>query len=74
MQVAKIFENGGSQAVRLPKNFKLSGKEVSVSHLGHGVLLQPINRSWLDVYHAIKPDPHFMDERDDAPPEEREPL
>jgi virulence-associated protein VagC len=45
MPVAKLFENGHRQAVRLPKNFRIPEKEVSVSRLGHRVLLQPILRS-----------------------------
>ena len=43
---AKIFKHGRSQAVRLPKEFRLPGKEVRVSRLGRGVLLEPINRDW----------------------------
>lgn len=42
MKKAKIFTNGQSQAVRLPKEFRFSGHEVSVSHFGEGVLLLPI--------------------------------
>jgi antitoxin VapB len=38
---AKIFRNGRSQAVRLPKEFRLSGTEVSVRRLGKGLLLEP---------------------------------
>jgi antitoxin VapB len=39
---AKIFQHGRSQAVRLPKEFRLPGKEVSVRRFGSGVLLEPI--------------------------------
>jgi antitoxin VapB len=39
---AKIFMHGRSQAVRLPKEFRLPGKEVRVTHVGSGVLLEPI--------------------------------
>jgi hypothetical protein len=28
MQVAKVFRNGGSQAIRLPKDFRVLGEEV----------------------------------------------
>jgi antitoxin VapB len=40
--VAKIFKHGRSQAVRLPKEFRLEGKEVRVRRFGRGVLLEPI--------------------------------
>jgi antitoxin VapB len=48
-QSAKLFKHGGSQAVRLPKDFRLPGKEVRVRRLGRGVLLEPMERSIEDV-------------------------
>jgi antitoxin VapB len=39
---AKLFMHGRSQAVRLPKAFRLPGKEVRVRRLGRGVLLEPL--------------------------------
>lgn len=41
---AKIFMHGRSQAVRLPKEFRLPGKEVRVRRFGLGVLLEPVER------------------------------
>jgi antitoxin VapB len=41
---AKIFMHGRSQAVRLPKEFRLPGKEVRVSRVGRGVLLEPMEK------------------------------
>jgi antitoxin VapB len=41
---AKLFKHGCSQAVRLPKEFRLPGKEVRVRRLGRGVILEPIER------------------------------
>lgn len=35
-ETAKLFKHGGSQAVRLPKAFRLPGKEVRVRRLGRG--------------------------------------
>jgi antitoxin VapB len=40
--VAKLFRNGRSQAVRLPREFRFEGEEVRVRKLGEGVLLEPI--------------------------------
>ena len=42
MVTAKLFANGRSQAVRLPKSFRFSGKEVSVRREGDAVVLEPI--------------------------------
>lgn len=41
VRTGKIFKHGRSQAVRLPKEFRLPGKEVRVSRVGRGVLLEP---------------------------------
>lgn len=46
METAKIFTTGRSQAVRLPKAFRLSGEEVYVKHIGQGVLLIPKDDPW----------------------------
>jgi antitoxin VapB len=40
--IAKIFKHGRSQAVRLPKEFRLPGKEVRVRRIGSAVLLEPL--------------------------------
>jgi antitoxin VapB len=39
---AKLFWNGRSQAVRLPKEFRFEGDRVNVTRLGAGVLLEPV--------------------------------
>jgi len=46
---AKIFKHGRSQAVRLPKEFRLPGTEVRVRRVGRGVLLEPMERSLSDI-------------------------
>lgn len=40
--IARLFTHGRSQAVRLPKEFRLPGDRVRVRHLGDGVLLEPL--------------------------------
>jgi len=39
---AKIFQHGGSQAVRLPKAFRFEGSEVLIEKHGNGVVLKPV--------------------------------
>ncbi len=46
MYTAKLFLNGNSQAVRLPKEFRFSGNEVYVQKLGNSVLLVPKEKRW----------------------------
>ncbi len=43
MNRAKLFKNGDSQAIRLPKEFRFSGKEVYIRKDGANVILSPIN-------------------------------
>jgi antitoxin VapB len=40
---AKLFKHGRSQAVRLPKEFRMPGSEVRVRRIGRGVLLEPLD-------------------------------
>ena len=53
MEVAKIFENGRSQAVRLPKQFRFSGGEVFVQKLGGAVLLVPKEAAWQTLLNGL---------------------
>lgn len=46
---AKIFMSGRSQAVRLPKEFRLQGKEVRIRKDGHAIILEPLGTSVADV-------------------------
>ncbi|WP_411728712.1 antitoxin [Methyloglobulus sp.] len=45
MQTAKLFQNGQSQAVRLPKSFRFEGTEVTIKRVGEGILLLPLKHS-----------------------------
>lgn len=50
---AKLFQNGRSQAVRLPREFRFKGTEVSVRREGDAVILEPIKRDdWPRGYWA----------------------
>jgi antitoxin VapB len=40
--IAKLFQNGRSQAVRLPREFRFEGDRVRIRRMGQGVLLEPI--------------------------------
>jgi antitoxin VapB len=40
--IAKVFRNGRSQAVRLPREFRFAGTEVRVRRVAEGVLLEPV--------------------------------
>ena len=64
METAKLFINGRSQAVRLPKEFRFTGSEVFVKKLYNTVILIPKNDPWgsfVDSLDYFSKD--FMDER-----------
>ena len=46
MMTAKLFENGRSQAVRLPKQCRFSAEEVNVNKIGDIVMLIPKDSKW----------------------------
>lgn len=46
MLSAKLFKNGQSQAVRLPKECRFEGDEVAVNKIGDIVILVPKNNKW----------------------------
>jgi antitoxin VapB len=51
MATAKLFRNGRSQAVRLPKEFRFKGEKVNIRRSGEKVILEPLERrSWPPRY------------------------
>jgi antitoxin VapB len=67
---AKLFWNGRSQAVRLPKEFRFEGDRVRVSRMGAGVLIEPLPppeketvEEWFARIDALKGDPLFPEGR-----------
>ena len=48
---ARLFRNGGSQAVRLPKDYRFEGQdEVMISRNGRQVILEPRRQTWTAVF------------------------
>ena len=43
---AKLFWNGRSQAVRLPKEFRFSGDEVLIRRANEKIILEPVQKGW----------------------------
>ncbi len=70
---AKLFRNGSSQAVRLPKEFRFEGDEVIIYREGNRVIMQPKGSNWEDFFFSnAKVSPDFMNSRKDTPPQKRE--
>lgn len=67
---AKLFMHGRSQAVRLPKAFRMPGTEVRVRRIGEAVLLEPIEAdvdSWLARLDALNDEPFMLEGREQPP-------
>jgi antitoxin VapB len=76
MPKARIFKSGNSQAVRLPKEFRFDVSEVEIFRRGEEVVLRKPKRNLrraLAILRAL-PDDFMAEERQDSPPQEREPL
>jgi antitoxin VapB len=69
---AKLFKHGRSQAVRLPKEFRMPGTEVRVRRIGRGVLLEPIEtpydvKAWFAKIDEYLDEPFMIDGRQQPP-------
>ena len=51
---AKVFQSGGSQAVRLPKKYRLIGQtEVQISREGQRIILEPQKKAWSEKFRNL---------------------
>jgi len=53
MQTAKLFLNGRSQAVRLPKEYKFNTDNVYIKRIGEAVILFPVEKEWEVFLHGL---------------------
>lgn len=53
MQTAKLFPNGQSQAVRLPKEYRFEGDRVYIQRVGEAVVLLPYHRGWQVLFDSL---------------------
>ena len=64
MNTAKLFKNGQSQAVRLPKDYRFDGDEVFIKKSGNAVVLLPEKNSWGSLISSLENfTPEFMANR-----------
>lgn len=76
MQTAKIFQNGRSQAIRIPKDYQFKGTEVYIQKHGDAVLLIPHEKVWEVFMEGINEfsEDFMKDGREQGTVQEREPL
>ena len=70
MKTARLFQNGQSQAIRLPKEFRFSGDKVFIKKMGNTVVLIPYQSSWQPLFNSLDQfSDDFMESREQ--PEQR---
>ncbi len=73
METAKLFQNGKSQAVRLPKEFRFESDRVYLKKMGNAVILLPYGAPWQSLVDSLSLfSGDFMQERTQPPAEQRE--
>ena len=76
MKTAKIFRNGGSQAVRLPKEFQFDTEDVVISKVDDVVVIVPKDRAWRTMQDSLAmfTDDFMQEPRDQGKLQERPSL
>ena len=77
MTRSTVFKSNRSQAVRLPKAvaFPEGVHQVEIIKLGNSRIITPVGHRWDDFFlNGPRVSDDFMNEREDLPPQEREPL
>jgi len=73
METAKLFKNGKSQAVRLPKEFRFGSDRVYIKRVGEAVILIPYQTPWKTMVDSLSLfSTDFMAERKQLPIQNRE--
>jgi antitoxin VapB len=76
MATARVFRSGNSQAVRLPKEYRLKGMEVEIFRRSDEIVLREKGEGLVRAFEILAelPDDFLSEGRDDTPPQEREGL
>lgn len=76
MDKAKLFWSGRSQAVRLPKDYRIEADEVRIRRRGDAIILEPIPKDWgwLDALAGTLSEDFLKEGREQPPMQERPDL
>ena len=76
MATAKVFWSGNSQAVRLPKEFRVRGKELEIFRRGDEIVLREPSKGLARAFEILAdlPEDFMADGRNDRPPQSRDDL
>jgi antitoxin VapB len=73
-RIAKVFRNGNSLAVRIPKEFYMNGEELLIQKIGSAIMLSPVKDTWRIFKESLADfsDDFFADGRNQPDTQERE--
>lgn len=76
MTIARVFKSGNSQAVRLPREFRVKSKELVIFRRGEEIVLREPAQGLARAFEVLAglPDDFLAGGRHDAPPQVRSPL
>lgn len=76
MTVARVFKSGNSQAVRLPRQFRIDAQEVEIFRHGDEIVLKARRKGMATAFHLLAdmPDDFFSEGRKDPAPQKRKGL
>ena len=76
MATTRVFQSGNSQAVRLPKKFRVKSKELEIFRRGDEIVLREPAKGLARAFEILTslPDDFFAEGRKDFPPQSREEL
>lgn len=69
---AKVFMTGRSQAVRLPKAYRVEASEMTIEKVGDALVLRPVRTNAVERFLAER-DAFLRDTADEAFPEREQP-
>jgi antitoxin VapB len=72
MATARIFKSGNSQAVRLPREFRMNGPEVEIFKRGDEIVLREKRQGLTELLELFAQLPEEIEQRDQPPMQERE--
>jgi antitoxin VapB len=73
METAKLFQNGKSQAVRLPKEYRFQGDKVYIKRVGNAIVLLPYHDTWQTLFDSLEEfSSDFLTERIQPETQQRE--
>jgi antitoxin VapB len=69
MQYTRLSKHGYSQEVRIPRDYRLSGKRVKISRYGRGLLIEPVSEGFDDLLDSLELfSEDFLEERPEQLP------